>query len=158
MELYPTKELKFRLINEQVETLTRLNRRTDKSEKLISSDTDRSFLGTINGNKFKIISATLGKGAFCVMHGSIESESGNVRVEIHKVFKILLSIFLLFPIVGFIAITISDTEKFSPLFILITIGQILMIRYAFIGLAFNFLSKESLNRLRDVVDFEWIHN
>ncbi len=64
MELYPTKELKFRLINEQVETLTRLNRRTDKSEKLISSDTDRSFLGTINGNKFKIISATLGKVHF----------------------------------------------------------------------------------------------
>lgn len=92
------------------------------------------------------------------MTGAIESEKGNVRIEIHKVFRIFLSIFLLFPIIGIIAITVSEAEKFSPILILVGIGQILIIRYAFIGIAFKFLSKESLNRLRDVLDIEYLKN
>lgn len=156
MKIFPTKELKFKLIDDQAETLNRLNRRTEKSENLTSSHTDKSFRGIINGNEFKLISSAIGKGAFCVMNGTIESDSGNVKVEIHKVFRILLSVFLLFPIIGLVAITVSGAEEFSPILILVAIGQILIIRYAFIGLAFRFLSKESLNRLRDVLDFEWI--
>ncbi|MDH7448389.1 hypothetical protein [Aquimarina sp. 2201CG14-23] len=133
-----------------------MKRRTEKSENLTSSHTDKSFRGIINGNEFKLISSAIGKGAFCVMNGTIESDSGNVKVEIHKVFRILLSIFLLFPIIGLVAITVSGAEEFSPILILVVIGQTLIIRYAFIGLTFRFLSKESLNKLRDVLDFEWI--
>lgn len=155
MKIFPTKELKFKLVDDQAETLNRLNQRTEKSENLTSSHTDKSFRGIINENKLKLISSVIGKGAFCVMNGIIESDSGSVKVEIHKVFRILLSIFLLFPIIGLVAITVSGAEEFSPILILVAIGQILIIRYAFIGLAFRFLSKESLNRLRDVLDFEW---
>jgi hypothetical protein len=158
MKIFPTKELKFKLIDDQAETLNRLNRRTEKSENLTSQYTDKSFRGIINGNEFKIISSAIGKGAFCVMTGVIESDKGNLKVEIHKVFRILLSVFLLFPIIGLVAITVSGAEEFSPILILVAIGQILIIRYAFIGLAFRFLSKESLNRLRDVLDLEWIKN
>lgn len=158
MKIFPTKELKFKLIDDQAETLNRLNRRTEKSENLTSQHTDKSFRGILNGNEFKLISSAIGKGAFCVMTGAIESEKGNVRIEIHKVFRIFLSIFLLFPIIGIIAITVSEAEKFSPILILVGIGQILIIRYAFIGLAFKFLSKESLNRLRDVLDIEYLKN
>ena len=156
MNIFPTKEQKFKLIDNQVETLNRLNRRTEKSENLISKHTDKSFRGIINGNEFKIISSVVGKGAFCVMTGEISSDNGHVKIEIHKVFRVLLSIFLLFPIFGFVAITVSGAKEFSPILILVSIGQILIIRYAFIGLAFKFLSKESLNKLRDVLDFEWI--
>ena len=92
------------------------------------------------------------------MTGKIGSEIGNVKVEIHKVFKILLSIILFFPIIGIVTIIISEAGEFSPIQILVTIGQILIIRYAFIELAFRFLSKESLNKLRDVLDFEWTKN
>jgi hypothetical protein len=158
MKIFPIKEIKFKLIGDQAEALDRLNRRTEKSESQISARTDKSFRGIINGNKFKIISSTIGKGAFCVMTGKIDANSGNVKVEIHIVFKVLLSILIMFPIIGFIAITITDTEEFSPILILVVIGQMLIIRYAFIGLAFKFTSKESLNRLRDVLDFEWIKN
>ena len=158
MNIFPTKEQKFKLIDNQVETLNRLNRRTEKSENLTSKHTDKSFRGIINGNEFKIISSVIGKGAFCVMTGEINSDNGHVKIEIHKIFRVLLSIFLLFPIFGFVAITVSGTEEFSPILILVAIGQILIIRYAFIGLAFKFLSKESLNKLRDVLDFEWIKN
>ena len=158
MKIFPTKELKFKLIDDQAETLNRLNRRTEKSENLTSSHTDKSFRGIINGNEFKVISTAIGKGAFCIMTGTIESNKGNVKVEIHKVFQILLGIILCFPIIAIIIAIFSGQEEPNPVFILVVIGQILVIRYVFIGFAFKFLSRESLNRLRDVIDFEWIKN
>ena len=158
MKLFPTKELKFRLVNDQAETLDRLNRRTERSDNLTSQFTDKSFRGLINENEFKLISSAIGKGAFCVMSGQINTVDGSVKVDIHKVFRVLLTIILLFPLVGIILMTISGKEEFSPIMILVAIGQILMIRYIFIGLAFRFLSRESLNRLRDVLDLEWIKN
>lgn len=158
MKIFPTTELKFNLINNQDETLERLRRRTEKSENLTSKYTDKSFCGKIDGNHFKIISSAIGKGAFCVMTGEILSDRGHVKVQIHKIFKILLSIILLFPIIGLVMMIISGAENFSTVFILVLIGQILIIRYAFIGLAFKFLSKSCLNRLRDVLDLEWEKN
>ncbi len=158
MKLYPKINQKFKLIDNQEETINRLIRRTEKSENLTSSYTDKSFRGIISDNKFKIISSVIGKGAFCVMTGVIDSKKGEVNVEIHKVFRILLGIFLLFPIIGLVVISLSGTKEFSPIMIFVTIGQILMIRFVFIELAFKQLSKISLNRLRDVLDLEWIKN
>lgn len=158
MKLFPTKELNFRLVNDQAETLDRLNRRTERSDNLTSQFTDKSFRGQIDKNEFKLISSTIGRGAFCVMSGQINSVDGSVKVEIHKVFQILLTIILLLPLVGFLIMAINQTDKFSPIMILVAIGQILMIRYVFIELVFRFLSRESLNRLKDVLDFDWIKN
>ncbi|MEK6152520.1 hypothetical protein WIW50_04645 [Flavobacteriaceae bacterium 3-367] len=158
MKIFPTKELRFKLINGQAETLNRLNRRTERSKNLTSQNTDKSFRGIITGNEFKLISSVIGKGAFCVMTGEIESDKGNVKVEIHKAFRVLLSIFLLFPIIGITVLVMTEAKDFSPTLILVAIGQILIIRYAFIGLAFRSFSKQSLNRLRDVLDCEWVVN
>ena len=158
MKLFPTKELEFKLLNDQTETLERLNRRTERSDNLMSQFTDKSFRGIINGNEFKLISSAIGKGAFCVMSGQINSVNGSVKVEINKVFRILLIIILLFPFVGIVVMAIIKPEEFSPIMILVAIGQILMIRYIFIGIAFRFLSRESLNRFRDVLDLDWIKN
>lgn len=158
MRIFPTKELKFKLIDSQEETLNRLNRRTEKSEKLISQHTDKSFRGIINGNQFKLISSAIGKGAFCVMSGEINSDSGNVKVEIHKAFKILLSILLCLPTIAIITLILTKPHELLPFLILIMIGQVLIIRYVFIGLAYNFLSKDSLSRLRNVLDCEWVKN
>ena len=158
MKIFPTKELAFKLNGEQSETLNRLERRTEKSEELKSKFTDKSFIGKINGNDFKIISSAYGKGALSVMSGKIDSEKGYVDVEIHKIFKFIFSFFILVPLIGFIVMILSGTEKFSPIMILVLIGQILMVRFIFIGYAFKRFSKESLNRLRDVLDIEWIKN
>ncbi len=155
MNIFPTKELAFKLIDDQTETLDRLKRRTEKSKNLTSQYTDKSFRGIINGNQFKLISSTIGKGAFCVMTGEINSTNGRVKVEIHKVFKVLLSILLSFPVIAISITFITGSEEFSPFLILLVIGQILIIRYGFIGIAFKTFSSASLNRLRDVVDFEW---
>jgi len=156
MKIFPTKELAFKLNGKQSETLNRLERRTEKSEELKSKFTDKSFIGKINGNDFKIISSAYGKGALSVMSGKIDSEKGHVDVKIHKIFKIIFSFFIIIPLIGFIVMILSKTEEFSPIMILVLIGQILIVRYIFIGYAFKRFSKESLNRLRDVLDIEWI--
>lgn len=156
MTFFPIKEIEFKLRDDQLTTLDRLKRRTEYSENLTSQFTDKSFRGIIKGNEFKVISSTIGSGALCVMKGEICSEKGNVTVEIHKVFRVLFSIMLLLPFPALLAPLISETIEFSFIQIVILIGQFLMIRFVFIGLAFKFLSQRSLNRLRDVLDIEWI--
>ncbi|MCZ4409473.1 hypothetical protein O3Q51_11680 [Cryomorphaceae bacterium 1068] len=158
MKIFPETELNFKLNDGQDETLDRLKRRTDYSANLTSQYTDKSFRGKIVGTRFQIISSDIGRGAFCVLTGEISSDTGKVKVEIHKVFKVLLSIILLFPVIGLTITLANGTEDFSPLFMVGVVLQILFIRFVFIGLAFRFLSKSSLNRLRDVLDIEWKKN
>ena len=154
MEIFPTKELKFKLLDSKEETIERLKRRTEFSEKMTSNFTDKSFRGILNGDKFKIISSEIGKGALCVMTGKIDNDNSYVNVEINKAFRILFSIMFVMPI---IALTIETVKKPNDIliFILVGIGQILMIRFFFIGMFFSRMSKQSLNRLRDVLDIEF---
>lgn len=156
MKIFPTKELQFKLIDSQEKALDRLKRRTEKSRNLTSDYTDKSFRGIINGNSFKIISSSIGKGALCVLTGTINTESGSLTVTVHKAFKVLLSILMCFPIIGVLVTFLLAEEKPQPMLLFLVIGHVLIIRFVFITLAFNYLSKESLNRLRDVLDIEWV--
>lgn len=156
MKIFPGKKLEFKLTDNYDETLNRLEHETEKSKNLTSQYTHKSFRGTLNGNHFKLISSAIGKGAFCVMTGTIETNKGYVEVEVNKIFRILLSILLIFPIIGLVTFIISDPNQFSFASILMTFLLIVFIRFVLIGLAFNFLSKESLDRLRDVLELEWI--
>ena len=155
MNFFPTNERTFKLYDTQAESLERLQRRTEKSENLTSQRTNKSFVGIINGNQFKLISSTIGKGSFCVMKGEITDGKGNVKVEIHNSFKILLSIILCVPIIAILISFVTGTEEFSLFLIVVVLLQILMIRYIFIEFAFKSVSNTSLQRLRDVLDVEW---
>lgn len=154
MKIFPASNYSFKIIGEQTESLERLKRRTQISESLSSKITDKSFLGTINNNSFKIISTEIGKGAFCVLNGEVTNKNGTVNVEINKAFQILLFILLCLPIAGLIAQLFTQELNLFLVFIVVAIGQILMIRFIFIELAFRRLSKRSLNRLIDVLDIE----
>lgn len=154
MKILPAKELKFNLIDSKAETIERLKRRTEFSEKMISSFTDKSFRGIVKEDEFKIISSEIGIGALCVMNGKLEEKVGYVDLEINKAFQILFSIFLILPVFAVIFQATKEPNN-TLIFILIGIGQILMIRYVFIGYFFSKMSKHSLNRLRDVLDIEY---
>jgi len=154
MKIFPKSDYTFKIIGEETETLERLKRRTEASESLTSKITDKSFLGIIKENTFRIISSEIGKGAFCVLTGKIVNKDGQVEVEINKAFRILLSVFLCFPFVGLIAQFFSNTEEFSLIFILVAILQLLIIRYVFIEFAFRRFSKSSLSKLSDVLDID----
>lgn len=155
MKIFPTKELRFKLLDTKAETIERLKRRTEFSEKMRSKLTEKSFIGTLEKNQFKIISSEIGKGAFCVMSGKIDTENSYVNVEINKIFRFVLSVFFTLPVLGII---LEYTKHGSNLFILISVAvlQIVLIRYFVIGLVFSRMSKQSLNKLRDVLDIEFI--
>lgn len=156
MEIFPSQVYEFGLINAQNETLERLKRRTEESDSLTSKLTEKSFLGKVSGNRFRIISSAIGKGTFCTMTGFISYEKGEVKLELNKPLKILLTILMIFPFIAFITQVFSASEEFNPVFILVFLGQVLIIRFLFIGLFFKILSKQSLNRLSDVLDTEWV--
>ncbi|MFH6963595.1 hypothetical protein ACHRVK_14465 [Flavobacterium plurextorum] len=156
MKIFPTSNYSFKIIGEPVESLERLKRRTQISESLSSKITDKSFLGIITNNSFRIISSEIGKGAFCVLNGEISNKNGTVKIEINKAFQILLSIILCLPIAGLIAQLLSQEPNLAVVLIAAATAQILMIRFIFIELAFRRLSKRSLSRLSDVLDIESI--
>ncbi|GIQ60012.1 hypothetical protein Flavo103_31480 [Flavobacterium collinsii] len=144
MNLFPVSNYTFKIIGEQSESLDRLKRRTESSESLASKITDKSFIGTINNNAFKIISSEIGKGAFCVLSGEIVDNNGGINVEINKTFKILLSFLICLPLAGLILQAISQDNKFLILFILIAILECLMIRYIYL---LNLHSEYYLNKV-----------
>ncbi|PIF59526.1 hypothetical protein [Flavobacterium sp. 2] len=156
MKIFPTSNYSFKIIGEPVESLERLKRRTQISESLSSKITDKSFLGIITNNSFRIISSEIGKGAFCVLNGEISNKNGTIKIEINKAFQILLSIILCLPIAGLIAQLLSQEPNLAVVLIATATVQILMIRFIFIELAFRRLSKRSLSRLSDVLDIESI--
>lgn len=155
MKIFPSKELKFKLLDSKFETMERLKRRTEYTKNMTSSFTDKSFRGIVQANEFRIISSEIGKGAFCVLDGKIENEEGFVNLYINKAFKILFSLIFILPFLGIVFQTINNPNDFL-IFILVALMQILMIRYFFIGFLFTRMSKHSMNRLRDVLDIEFI--
>lgn len=154
MKIFPTSTYNFEIAGEHQESLDRLKRRTLISESLMSQRTDKSFIGTVNNNKFRIISSEIGKGAFSVLTGEIDHKKGNVSIEINKAFKILLSILLCLPAVGLITQLLTQEASSFLIFLIVAVAQFLMIRFVLIELAFRNLSKRSLNKLSDVLDIQ----
>ena len=156
MNLFPTKEVKFRYKNTRENTHELLIQKTDVSKNLTSGFTKKPFRGMVYQTEFKIISSLIGFGAFCVMTGSLEPETGTVKIKVHNAFKILLSILVVFP---FVAISIFAALKGEE----ITIGAfvpvllfLLMFRFLMIGLGFKILAMFSLDRLRNELNIEWV--
>ena len=158
MKVFPEKNLNFELVGEERESLNRLKRRTEKSEYFTSQPTDKSFRGKVNGNDFKVISSTIGKGAFCVMSGGIEHGKGIVKVEMNKAFQILFTIAAFVPSIIYTIQAIAGKIEFNFSILFILILQIIFVRFVIVELFFWWLSKESLNRLRDMLDLEWVKN
>ena len=154
MKIFPTKEIKFRLIDNEEATLERLKRRTEYSKNLTSSYTDKTFRGIIKDNTFKIISSEIGKGALCVMSGKIENKKGFVNLEVNKPFKVLFSILFILPVIAIIFQTITNPKDII-IYILVAIGQLFIIRFIFLTIFFSKMYKHSINRLRDVLDIQY---
>ena len=155
MKFFPSKRKEFSLISNQEETVDRLLRRTMKSDRLISTSTEKSFIGEVDRNKFRLISSKIGRGAFCKLTGKINTTNGFVDVEIHKAFKILLSLLYLLPVIGITTFIMRGEKEFSILMAISFISQIPIIRFIAIPLISHRNSKDSLHRLRDVLDIEW---
>ena len=154
MKIYSSSSYNLKLIDGDNESLERLVRRTEISESLVSKRTEKSFIGTILGNEFRIITSEIGIGALCVLSGNVNNQIGQINIELNKAFKLLFSVILCLPIVAVISVFIQEPSKFPWFLIVVVIFQILIIRYLIIEVFFRFASKRSLNRLIDVLDAE----
>ncbi|MBI1222437.1 MAG: hypothetical protein GC180_07530 [Bacteroidetes bacterium] len=154
MKLFPEKTHLLRLNQQPEAALERLKRQTEYSERLVSQRTSKSFIGSIHGNQFSLISSAIGSGAFCALNGSVTENEVQVDVSINKPFRIILGIFLAFPLVALLTMFAGPGEGHAWMNLIVVAIQLLMIRFVFIELAFRYFSKHSLARLYNVMDIE----
>jgi hypothetical protein len=151
MDVFPNKSLLLELRDDRATLLDELRRNTKLTNKLVSEYTDKEFIGQVDDCGFKIISSEIGRGALCVFEGDFQDSFGTVEIRINSAFKILFSILILMPIIGFvIAIATQGIEK-SIGFIVPVIMLILFIRFVFLELSFRFISKTGLKKLTRII-------
>ncbi|MFC0428106.1 hypothetical protein [Chryseobacterium scophthalmum] len=152
MKIFPSSIYEFKLNDSKEKTLERLKRRTETSEKSISTFIDKSFTGNINQNKFQLFLSNIGGGSFCKLTGFLDDSEGEVLVEIKRNFKMLLCVLYFLPILGLIIELISNSKAFHLILLLVCPLQILAIRFIFIGVFFKVSSRQVLARFSDVLD------
>ena len=151
MKLFPNKNYTIELRDDRKVTLDKLRRITELKDNIVSSHTDKEFIGQISDSGFKIISSEIGRGSICVFIGELQDSFGNLEIRLHTAFKVMFSILMLTPIIGFgIVLFNSGIEKSIAILFPLIIG-LLFIRFVFIELSFKFISKTGINKLYRLV-------
>jgi hypothetical protein len=151
MKLFPNKNFVVELKVDRAATLNELKRNTKLTDTLVSEYTDKEFIGQVDDCGFKIISSEIGRGAVCVFIGELQDSFGTVEIRIHNAFKVMFSILMLMPIVGFgIAVLTNGIENSFGIIIPMIMG-VLFVRYVFMELSFRFISKTGMNKLTKII-------
>ncbi|MDP2060227.1 MAG: hypothetical protein U1C58_13765 [Flavobacteriaceae bacterium] len=151
MKIFPTKNFKAELTENSAIAMAELKRNTDITDTLVSDWTKKEFRGQVNENGFKVISSEIGRGAICVINGKFDGKAGEIEVRIHKAFKVMFSILMLMPIIGFGIVAITNGIEKSYGIILPMIMGILFVRFVFMELSFRFVSKTGMNKLKRII-------
>jgi hypothetical protein len=151
MKLFPNKRITVRLTDDRTATLIELRRNTKLTDRLVSDYTNKGFIGQVNDCGFKIISSEIGWGAFCVFVGDFQDSSGEIEIQIHRVFKVLFSILMLMPLIGFgISIVAQGIEESIAVIAPMALG-ILFIRFVFMEISFRVISKIGITKLTRII-------
>jgi len=124
-----------------------LKRNTDITDSLFSARTIKEFRGQVDESEFKIISSEIGRGAVCVFTGKFEGTRGLIEVKIHKAFKVMFSILLTYPLIGFGIISFNQGFEKATEYLPILLIGLVFIRYVFIEMSFHIISKIGLRKL-----------
>jgi hypothetical protein len=157
MKLFPSKNIVVELRDDRTTTLSELRRNTKLCEKLVSAHTSKEFIGQVDDCGFKIISSEIGRGGVCVFIGELQASTGNVEIRISNAFKVMFSILMLMPIIGF-GISIAKqrlAESIVP--ILSTVMVMLFIRFVLIELGFRFISQAGFNKLTMLIGIKQVN-
>lgn len=158
MDVFPSKSLLIELRDDRATSLDELRRNTKLTDKLVSDYTDKEFIGQVDDYGFKIISSEIGRGALCVFQGDFQDSFGTVEIRINSAFKIMFSILMLLPVIGFgIAIATQGIEK-SIGIIIPVVMLVLFIRFVFLELGFRFVSKTGLKKLTRIIGLKEVRD
>jgi len=147
MKLFPSKKFTAKLRSDYSVAVQNLKANTDITDSLVSERTKKEFRGQVNENGFKLISSEIGRGAVCVLSGEFTDQNGIIEVRIHNAFKIMFSILLSYPLIGFGLIAYNDGFEKALEFLPTLFIGLLVIRFVFIELSFRFISKIGINKL-----------
>lgn len=157
MKLFPERKYDVELESEIQDVFLKLKEVTKISNSLVSERTKMQFIGQVKENEFKIISSEIGKGAFCVLKGKFEGRKGMIEINIHKAFRVMLSIIMTFPFIGFgIAIFQNGFVKSISILVLV-IMALLFLRFVFMELTFRYVSNKGFNKLKRILVIKNIH-
>ncbi|MDB5013627.1 MAG: hypothetical protein JWQ25_1829 [Daejeonella sp.] len=153
MNIFPIKNYQFQLRANNPAIWNNLTNETKISESLITVKTDKKFIGQVSNGHFRVISSIPGKGAFCVVEGSIDQndKTGNLKIEVNKAFRILISIFLILPIVGVITSLFSNGLQETIGLLLIIALFLWGLKFLILKVFFNYASRIGLNDLTSVL-------
>lgn len=154
MKLFPTKSFQVELTNDCSISIENLKSNTDLTDSLTSSPTNKAFRGQITDRRFKVISSEIGRGALCVLTGEFDGKTGQIEVRIHKAFKIMFSILMAMPVIGFgFAMATNGVEKSFGM-IVPTLMGIAFVRFVFLELGFRFISSTGINKMTDILSIK----
>lgn len=96
IRFFPAKTYSARLSSTEPAAWERLRQHTELREVLSSVRTSKTFIGRVRPGHFKLITSTIGRGAFCTMEGDFQAAdgSGTIRFRIHTAFKALMLFWL----------------------------------------------------------------
>lgn len=151
MKLFPNRNYLIELKDDRVTTLNELRRNTKLKDNLVSEYTAKEFIGQINDSGFKIISSEIGRGAICVFIGELQDSFGNLEIKIHNAFKIMFSILMMMPIIGFgVALFTNGIENAIGIILPMVMG-VVFVKFVFIELSFRYSSKNGLKKLNKLI-------
>ena len=147
MKIFPTNNFLLELNNESTEAIRNLQKETLSDEQFIVNWNDKTFIGTINQNEFKLRLSKKLYGGFCILKGKLENESGILETQVSKLFKVIFGGIVLFCLSGIlISIIQNKLEILIPL-----VMTILIFRFVFIELGYRLVSKRGINKLAQIL-------
>lgn len=139
------------LSKDRATTLDALRSNTELTDRLVSNYTHKEFIGQVDDSGFKIISSEIGRGAVCVFVGHFQDSTGEIKIGMHTAFKVLFSILMLMPIIGFALAIIARGVGDAVGIAIPMLVAILFIRFVFMELTFRFVSMTGFNKLVRII-------
>lgn len=152
MKLFPEKIYVVELINSSSLAMEHLVLNTKLSDSLVSMLTNKTFIGQVQGNNFKITpSSGAGYISFCVFFGELHGKEGIIKIRIHNVYKILSSILMLLPIIAVVLTFLQrGAESLIDIIPPMLLG-IIFVKFVIIEFSFRIVSKRGLKKLTNIL-------
>jgi hypothetical protein len=138
MTLFPSRSFTVEFRDDRATTLKALRQNTKLTDRLVSDYTDKEFIGQVSDCGFKIISSEVGRGAVWVFIGDLQDSLGTLEIRIHNAFKVIFSILMLMPIVGFGIVGLIDQVVIAMIPLMIM--GIVFVRFVYVEISFPALA------------------
>jgi RsiW-degrading membrane proteinase PrsW (M82 family) len=155
MKLFPSDEFRVELQNESQIAMAKLKSNTKLTKSLVSEwGVKEDFLGQIDNNGFKVILSLRGVGAFCVLTGKFQNKIGTLKIHVHKAFRVLITIIMTFPFIGFGIIASQNGLQEAIELLIPFILFLLFIRFVLLGITYKVISNMGLKRLSETIEIK----